>query len=92
LKVNIIHPNLNTCGGGERLSIAVMQAVKAMDGQFDITTFEWPNLCQIIDSFGKLPVQTIMNASKVNIMKSALDCHSVNKVQPKSKPKYDLTH
>ena len=91
LKVNIVHPNLNTCGGGERLSIAVMQAVKAMDDQFDITTFEWPNLCQIIASFGKLSVQTIMSASKVNIMESALDCHSVNKVQSKSKCKYDLT-
>jgi hypothetical protein len=91
LKVNIVHPNLNICGGGERLSIAVMQAIRTLDGQFDITTFERPNLYQIIASFGKLPVQTVMSASKVNIIKSALDCRSDNKVQFKPKPKYDLT-
>ncbi len=91
LKVNIVHPNLNTCGGGERLSIAVMQAIRALHGQFDITTFERPNLYQIIASFGKLPVQTIMSASKVNIIESALDCPSDNKVKSKPKVKYDLT-
>jgi glycosyltransferase involved in cell wall biosynthesis len=90
LKVNIVHPNLNICGGGERLSIAVMEAVKAMGDQFDITTFEWPNLCQISVSFGKLSAQTIMSTSKINIMESALDCHLVNK-EYKSKCKYDLT-
>lgn len=73
MKFNIIHPNLNTCGGAERLSLTVMRAVTNVGGQFDITTYEIPDKKTLQQSFGASFGGVIRNADSVNILKSVFD-------------------
>jgi glycosyltransferase involved in cell wall biosynthesis len=72
LKANIVHRDLNPCGGGERLSLAVMQAISDIGIDFDITTIEKPNIHRIENSFGNKLAAIIEKASNINILQSAL--------------------
>jgi glycosyltransferase involved in cell wall biosynthesis len=92
LKANIVHRNLNPCGGGERLSIAVMQAISDMDIDFDITTLERPNIHRIENSFGDELASIVEKASNINILQSALGKESERSGIDKEKVRhYDLT-
>jgi alpha-1,2-mannosyltransferase len=73
LKVNIVHPNLNPCGGAERLSLATMHAVTNLGGEFDFTTYELPDKKRLRLTFGNSFGGVIQKAVRVNILKSALD-------------------
>lgn len=73
MKVNIIHPNLNNCGGAERVSLSVMQAVFNMGARFDFTSYEMPSLARLKNSFGAPAANVLKRALKVNILTSALD-------------------
>jgi glycosyltransferase involved in cell wall biosynthesis len=92
LKANIVHRNLNPCGGGERLSIAVMQAISDMDIDFDITTLEKPNIRRIENSFGEELASIVEKASNINILQSALRKESQRSGIDEEKVRYyDLT-
>lgn len=87
MKVNIIHPNLNLCGGGERLSLATMHAVFKIGAEFDITTYELPDKKRLQESFGDYFSNIVQKAGSVNILQSALDHHQ--SASPKQQ-KYDV--
>lgn len=72
MKANIIHRDLNPCGGGERLSIAVMMAVFQSGIDFDFTTLEVPKVERIKRSFGTNFALSMLKASNLNILQSAL--------------------
>jgi glycosyltransferase involved in cell wall biosynthesis len=92
LKANIVHRNLNPCGGGERLSIAVMQAISDMGIDFDITTLEKPNVHRIENSFGNKLAAMIEKASNINILQSTLGKKSEQSdIKGKKIRHYDLT-
>jgi hypothetical protein len=38
VRANVIVPDLNPCGGGERLTLVTMQALSQMRIDFDLTT------------------------------------------------------
>jgi glycosyltransferase involved in cell wall biosynthesis len=73
LKVNVIHPSLNHCGGAERLSLSVMKAILNIGARFDFTSYEIPHLARLKNSFGAPAANVLKRALKVNILKSALD-------------------
>jgi glycosyltransferase involved in cell wall biosynthesis len=93
LKANIVHRNLNPCGGGERLSLAVMQAISDIGIDFDITTLEKPNVHRIENSFGNKLAAMIEKASNINILQSTLGKESEQPdiVEGKKIRHYDLT-
>lgn len=92
LKANIVHRNLNPCGGGERLSLAVMQAISDIGIDFDITTLVKPNIHRIEDSFGNKLAAIIEKASNINILQSALEKESERSdIEQRKVRDYDLT-
>ena len=92
MKANIVHRNLNPCGGGERLSIAVMQAISDMGIDFDITTLEKPDIPRIENSFGEKLASMIEKASNINILQSALGKSSEqSSIEQEKVRHYDLT-
>jgi len=80
---NIVHISLNTCGGSERLAITVMQALSRIGIQFDLTTFEKPNMFKLDTAYGKAVASVIQGIRKVNVLQS------LEKVDIKKH--YDLT-
>ena len=80
---NIVHISLNTCGGSERLAITVMQALSKIGIQFDLTTFEKPNMFKLDTAYGKAVASVIQGIRKVNVLRS------LEKVDIKKH--YDLT-
>lgn len=88
MNVNVIHPNLNPCGGGERLSLAVMKAVTELGAYFDITTYQNPDKSKLQQAFGHSFGETLQKAGNINILRSALDHSLKKKRQSKS---YDIT-
>jgi glycosyltransferase involved in cell wall biosynthesis len=92
LRANIVHRDLNPCGGGERLSLAVMQAISAMGIDFDITTLEKPNFHRIENSFSIELAAILEKASNINILQSALGKESeLSDTERKKISHYDLT-
>lgn len=80
---NIVHISLNTCGGSERLAITVMQALSKIGIDFDLTTFERPNMFKLDTAYGKSVASVIQRIRKVNVLRS------LEKVDVKKH--YDLT-
>jgi glycosyltransferase involved in cell wall biosynthesis len=70
LKANILYPSLNSCGGGERLAIVTMQAVLESGIDFELTTFERPDINRIQKAFGQQMTSTVKKAKRVNILES----------------------
>jgi glycosyltransferase involved in cell wall biosynthesis len=92
LKANIVHRDLNPCGGGERLSLAVMQAISDIGIDFDITTLEKPNVHRIENSFGNKLASMIEKASTINILQSALEKEpEQSDIEQRKVRDYDLT-
>jgi glycosyltransferase involved in cell wall biosynthesis len=90
LKANIIHRDLNPCGGGERLSIAVMMAISEIGIDFDFTSLEVPKVERIKRIFGTNFALAVQKASDFHILESALS--SVKSPSAgKTDTKYDLT-
>jgi glycosyltransferase involved in cell wall biosynthesis len=83
---------LNPCGGGERLSLAVMQAISDIGIDFDITTLEKPNVHRIENSFGNKLASMIEKASTINILQSALEKEpEQSDIEQRKVRDYDLT-
>lgn len=51
-KVNVIHADLNPCGGAEQLAIATLQSLLEMEMQVDLTVAKAPDYKRIEKAFG----------------------------------------
>ena len=92
MRANIVHRNLNPCGGGERLSLAVMRAICEIGFDFDITTLEIPNIHRLRNSFGNWLAAAVEKASSINILQSALqEDLEILDIAQKKIGQYDLT-
>ena len=83
--VNIVHINLNARGGSERLTLAVIRALKEdndMDIDIDLTTLQKHDVHKIEETYGKTGLMAVRNINRVNIIPS------IENVQLKKK--YDL--
>ena len=49
----MVHISLNPRGGSERLAIITMQALSQLGIDFDLTTYEKPNLLQLKNAYGR---------------------------------------
>lgn len=53
MKVNVIHADLNPCGGAEQLSLATLHTLLEMDMHVDLTVAKEPNIKRIEKAFGE---------------------------------------
>src|SRR5919202_3012733 len=84
LMVNIVHINLNACGGSERLALATIQALKGIsDIDIDLTTLQKPDVDKIERTYGNKGLMAIKSINSINVLPS------IEKIQ--FKKKYDLT-
>ncbi len=82
--VNIVHINLNACGGSERLALATIQALKGIsDIDIDLTTLQKPDVDKIERTYGNKGLMAIKSINSINVLPS------IEKIQ--FKKKYDLT-
>lgn len=65
---NVIVPDLNPCGGGERLTLVTMQALAQMGIDFDLTTFKSPDVSRLENAYGRNLVAVMKNIRKINLI------------------------
>ena len=68
MKANFIYSNLNPCGGGERFTLATLQAVVEMGIEVDLTTLNEPNLSKLENAFGKNLTSVMNKIRKINVL------------------------
>jgi glycosyltransferase involved in cell wall biosynthesis len=68
LKANLVYSDLNPCGGGERLTLATIQALVEMDINIELTTLQKPDITRLENAFGKRIASVIENIKKINIL------------------------
>jgi glycosyltransferase involved in cell wall biosynthesis len=68
MNANVIVPDLNPCGGGERLTLVVMQALAQKGIDFDLTTFKSPDISRLDNAYGKNLVSVMKNIRKINLL------------------------
>jgi alpha-1,2-mannosyltransferase len=78
LETNIIYPDFNPCGGGERLALATIQAISEMGLDLDITTYTQPNLSKLENAYGKSLTSVMRKVRKVNVV-SSFDEHNIKR-------------
>lgn len=52
MKINVIHTDMNPCGGAEQLALATLQALTEMGMQVDLTVAREPDVARIEKAFG----------------------------------------
>ena len=65
-----MHTSLNPRGGSERVAITAMQALLRMGIEFDLTTFEKPNMSKLESAYGKAVTSVIKRIRTVNVLRS----------------------
>jgi glycosyltransferase involved in cell wall biosynthesis len=70
LIANIVHISLNPRGGSERLAVAVIQALSKIGIEFDLTTFEEPNVSKLENAYGEVATSAIKKIRTINIIDS----------------------
>ena len=68
MEANILYPDFNPCGGGERLALATIQAISEMSIDLDITTYVEPNLSKLENAYGKNLTSVMEKVKKVNVV------------------------
>ena len=68
MNANVIVPDLNPCGGGERLTLVTMQALAQMGIDFDLTTFKGPDISRLENAYGKNLASVMKNINKINVI------------------------
>lgn len=68
MEANILYPDFNPCGGGERLALATIQAISEMGIDLDITTYVEPNLSKLENAYGKSLTSVMEKVKKVNVV------------------------
>ena len=64
MKATVIVPDLNPCGGGERLTLVTMQALSQMGIDFDLTTLRSPEVAKLENAYGKNLVSVMKKIKK----------------------------
>lgn len=64
MKVNVVHADLNPCGGAEQVAIATLQALIEMDLDIELTTARRPNIQRLGNAFGVRRIDTIFSRIK----------------------------
>ena len=67
MKVNVVHADLNPCGGAEQLAIATIQSLLEMEMEVDLTVAKAPNVKRIENAFG-IKASRIFDRVKVNAL------------------------
>ena len=70
MEVNILYPDFNPCGGGERLALATIHAISEMGIDLDITTYTEPDLSKLENAYGKSLTSVMKKVRKVNVVSS----------------------
>lgn len=78
MEANIIYPDFNPCGGGERLALATIQAISEMGLDLDITTYTQPDLSKLENAYGKSLTSVMRKVRKVNVV-SSFDEHNIKR-------------
>jgi glycosyltransferase involved in cell wall biosynthesis len=68
MRANVIVPDLNPCGGGERLTLVTMQVLSQMRIDFDLTTLRSPDISRLENAYGKTLVSVMKNVRKINVI------------------------
>jgi glycosyltransferase involved in cell wall biosynthesis len=87
LKANLVYSDLNPCGGGERLTLATMQALAEMDIDIELTTLQKPDIIRLENAFGKRLASVIENIKKINILDAWEEQSIIDNISGKD---YDL--
>ena len=64
VRANVIVPDLNPCGGGERLTLVTMQALSQMRIDLDLTPLRSPDISRLENAYGKTLVSVMKNIKK----------------------------
>jgi hypothetical protein len=59
LRANVIHADLNPCGGAEQLALATLQALSGTGMQVDLTVARPPDTARLEKAFGKERIRGI---------------------------------
>jgi glycosyltransferase involved in cell wall biosynthesis len=59
LRANVIHADLNPCGGAEQLALATLQSLCGMGMQVDLTVARRPDTARLEKAFGKERIREI---------------------------------
>jgi alpha-1,2-mannosyltransferase len=68
MNANVIVPDLNPCGGGERLALVTMQALAQMGIDFDLTILKSPDIPRLENAYGKNLVSIMKNIRIINLI------------------------
>ncbi|PWU82263.1 MAG: hypothetical protein DLM72_02870 [Candidatus Nitrosopolaris wilkensis] len=69
MRANVIHGDLNPCGGAERLSLMTMQALLEMRiDDITLTTLTKPDLSKLRNTYGKNLVSVMEKVNKINVV------------------------
>jgi glycosyltransferase involved in cell wall biosynthesis len=84
MNVNFVFGNLNSCGGGERLTLITMQALMKMgEGPFDLTTFQKPQISRLVNTYGR---------STASVLKNIKQTHIINILEELKKRKKNISY
>lgn len=65
MRANVIHADLNPCGGAEQLALATLQALAGMGMQVDLAVAKQPDLARLEKAFGKEKIRGIFGKISV---------------------------
>jgi len=69
MRANVIHTDLNPCGGAEQLALGTIHALIEMDIDVDLTTAKMPDISRLKNAFGDERVGRLFNQiKKINLL------------------------
>ncbi|WP_148700610.1 glycosyltransferase [Candidatus Nitrososphaera evergladensis] len=78
-RANIVHADLNPCGGAEQVAIATIQALTEMDLEVELTVARCPDISRLRNAFGARKVDVIFSRIKrINLLDTLLTIQSKN--------------
>jgi len=74
MKANVVHMDLNPCGGAEQVAIATIQALVDLDIDVDLTLAKRPDIPKLVKVFGQERIGQVFNRiGKINPLGSLMD-------------------
>lgn len=71
MKANVVHIDLNPCGGAEHVAIATIRALIGMGIDVELTTARVPDISKLRNAFGSEKINMIFNSiKKINLLDS----------------------
>src|SRR5213594_2245483 len=70
MRANVIHTDLNACGGAEQLALSTIHAFIEMDMDVELTTAKMPDISKLKNAFGGERVDRLFNQiKKINLLR-----------------------